>query len=274
MAAAVVLAAAALIIRFTGRHVALCTAAIVLGAAVLFTGVARMLWVTSAVTLLTIVLLVAVVGIKLAPSIARRAAKIRLPVFPSPSGQWIFETRPDLPTTVVVAGGADPELEGPESVRNVVVATDRVHSVLTGLLAGLCLLLVICSVGLCDPHTDRRWLPLIIAAVMAGWVVLHGRSYSDRWQATVLASAGVAVVIAVSARYALGLWSQPALLVACAVMLLVPAAGLVAAMVVPQNFYTPVFKQIVEWVEYALLVAMFPLGFWLMGVFAAIRYRS
>ena len=34
------------------------------------------------------------------------------------------------------------------------------------------------------------------------------------------------------------------------------------------------FKQIVEWVEYALLVAMFPLGFWLMGVFAAIRYRS
>ena len=45
-------------------------------------------------------------------------------------------------------------------------------------------------------------------------------------------------------------------------------------MVVPQNFYTPVFKQIVEWVEYALLVAMFPLAFWLMGVFAAIRYRS
>ena len=29
------------------------------------------------------------------------------------------------------------ELDGPESVRNVVVATDRVHSYLTGLLAGL-----------------------------------------------------------------------------------------------------------------------------------------
>ena len=85
----------------------------------------------------------------------------------------------------------------------------------------------------------------------------------------------MAVVVAVSARYALGLWIAAGAAGGvrgdrwwC------PAAGLVAAMVVPQNFYTPVFKQIVEWLEYALLVAMFPLAFWLMDVFAAIRYRS
>jgi hypothetical protein len=44
-------------------------------------------------------------------------------------------------------------------------------------------------------------------------------------------------------------------------------------MVVPKNFYTPVVKQIVEWLEYALLLAIWPLAFWLMDVFAAIRYR-
>lgn len=274
MAAAVVLAASALIIRFTGRHVALCTTAIVVSLAALATGVARMLLLTSAVTLLTIVLLVAVVGIKTAPTIARQAARIRLPVFPSASGRWIWETRPDLPTTVVVAGGKDPELDGPESVRDVVVATDRVHSYLTGLLAGWCGLLVIGCAGLADPHTDRRWLPLVLAGVMAGWAVLHARSYTDRWQATVLAVAGVGIVVAVSARYAVELWTAPAVLVTCAVILLVPAAGLVAAVVVPHNFYTPVFKQIVEWAEYALLFAMWPLAFWLMDVFANIRYRS
>ena len=58
-----------------------------------------------------------------------------------------------------------------------------------------------------------------------------------------------------------------------AIIVALPAAGLIAAMVVPKNFYTPVVKQIVEWFEYALLLAIWPLAFWLMDVFAAIRYR-
>ena len=85
--------------------------------------------------------------------------------------------------------------------------------------------------------------------------------------------AAVVIVAAVCARYAIGLWTASAILVACAVTVAVPAAGLVAAMVVPRKFYTPVVKQVVEWIEYVLLVALWPLGFWLMDVFAAIRYR-
>ena len=108
-----------------------------LAAAVLVTGLARMLWITSAVTLLTIVLLVAMVRIKLVavdrpPGRQDPAAGVSLA-----QRRWIFETRPDLPSTVVVAGGSRSRAGGPESVRNVVVATDRVHSMLTGLLAGL-----------------------------------------------------------------------------------------------------------------------------------------
>ena len=273
LAAAVVLAAAVLIIRFTGGHIRLCTAAIVLALAALLTGLARMLLLTSAVTLLTITLLVTVLAIKMAPSVARQAARIRLPVFPSASGRWIWDTRPDLPATVVVAAGKDPELDGPESVRDVALATDRVHSYLSGLLAGLCVLLVIAATGLCDPHTHQRWLPLIIAGITAAWAVLHGRTYTDRWQATMLAAAGVTVVAAVCVRYAVELWTAPVMLVCCAITVAVPTVGLVAAAVVPNNFYTPVFKQLVEWTEYVLLLAMWPLGFWLIDVFAAIRYR-
>lgn len=274
LGAAVVLAAAVLILRFTGRHVALCTALVVISAATLAAGVARMLLVTSAVTLLGIVLLVSIICIKLAPGFARMLANLRLPVFPSASGRWIFETRPDLPSAVVVPSGDTPTLEGPESVRNVVISVDRAHGFLTGVLAGFSALLVITATALCDPHTDRRWLPLVVAATSAGAVLLHARSYTDRRQSTLLAVAPVAIALAVPLRYAVGLWSPAALLIGCATMLVLTAAGLALAAIIPTHVYSPMFKQIVEWVGYLLLIAPFPLTFWLMGVFSAIRYRS
>lgn len=274
LGAAVTLAAAVLIVRFTGRHIALCTAVVIVSAATLAVGMARMLLVTSAVTLLGVVLLVSIVCIKLTPGFARMLANLRLPVFPSASGRWIFETRPDLPSAVVVPSGNAPTLEGPESVRNVIISVDRAHSFLTGLLAGFSILLIISASALCDPHTPRRWLPVVIAAASAGAILLHARSYTDRRQSTLLAVAPVAVGLAVPIRYAVGLWSPAALLIGCATMLVLTAGGLALASIIPSHVYSPMFKQIVEWVGYLLLIAPFPLTFWLMGVFSAIRYRS
>jgi type VII secretion integral membrane protein EccD len=274
LGAAVIVAAAVLIMRFTGRHIALCTTAVVISAAALAAGVARMLLVTSAVTLLGIVLLVSLVCIKLAPGCARMLADLRLPVFPSASGRWIFETRPDLPSAVVVPSGQTPTLEGPESVRNVLISVDRAHGFLTGLLAGFSALLVISATALCDPRTDQRSLSVCVAATSAGAVLLHARSYTDRRQSTLLAVAPVAIALSVPIRYAVGLWSPAALLTGCATMLVLTAAGLALASIIPTHVYSPMFKQIVEWVGYLLLIAPFPLTFWLMGVFSAIRYRS
>jgi type VII secretion integral membrane protein EccD len=153
------------------------------------------------------------------------------------------------------------------------VATDRAHSYLTGLLVATTGLVVVCSVGLCDPHAPRRWLPLVLAGLVAVAVLLRGRSFTDRWQATIFALAAVALVIGVAGRYVLGLWTMPALLAGVSAMVAVPVAGLVAGVVVPNRFYTPTFRKIVEWVEYVCLTGIFPLAFWLMGVLAAIRYR-
>ena len=274
LGAAVTLASAVLIVRFTGRHIALCTALVVVSGATLAAGVARMLLVTSAVTLLGTALLVSIVCIKLTPGFARMLANLRLPVFPSASGRWIFETRPDLPSAVVVPSGQAPALEGPESVRNVIISVDRAHSFLTGLLAGFAILLVICAAALCDPHTDRRWLPIVVAATSAGAILLHARSYTDRRQSTLLAVAPVVIGLAVPIRYAVELWSPAALLIGCAAMLVLTAGGLALASIIPSHVYSPMFKQLVEWVGYLLLIAPFPLAFWLMDVFSAIRYRS
>src|SRR5699024_3489767 len=107
--------------------------------------------------------------------------------FPSATSRWVFEARPDLPTTVVMDEGGPPTLEGPESVRDVVLSAERAHAFLMGLLVGLGVLVLVCTTGLCDPHTDRRWLPVLLAVCTAGFLLLRGRSYMDRWQAITLA---------------------------------------------------------------------------------------
>lgn len=273
MGFATLVVAALLIVRFTGRYIPLGTAVVVVSTAALAAGLLRMLLLTSAVVLLTSLLLVALVGVHLAPTMARWASGIRLPVFPSASGRWIFETRPDLPAAVTVAGGEPASLDGPESVRDVAMSTDRAHGFLTGLLTGMTALLVVCCIGLCDPAVPRRWLPLLLAGLVSVALLLRGRSFTDRWQATILALAAVAIVVGAGVRYAVGLWTPAALLTGTGVILAVPVAGLVAAVVVPSRFYTPVFRKLVEWIEYLCLTAVFPLAFWLMGVLAAIRYR-
>jgi hypothetical protein len=57
------------------------------------------------------------------------------------------------------------------------------------------------------------------------------------------------------------------------ILVLLPAMGLTAAAVVPNSVYSPLFRKFVEWIEYFCLIPIFPLAFWAMDVYAAIRYR-
>ncbi len=126
---------------------------------------ARMVATTSAVTLFSSVVLLCVLAYHFAPALSRRLSGIRLPVFPSATSRWVFEARPDLPTTVVRPDGAPPILEGPASVRDVLLQAERARSFLTGLLVGLGVLMVISLTALCNPHTDTA-----VAAAAAGRV--------------------------------------------------------------------------------------------------------
>jgi type VII secretion integral membrane protein EccD len=228
---------------------------------------------TSAVTMLTTVVLVCVMGYQCAPALSRRLSGIRLPVFPSATSRWVFEARPDLPTTVVRNDGGPPVLEGPASVRDVLLQAERARSFLSGLLIGFGVLMVVSLTGLSDPHTGQRWLPLLLAGFSAGFLMLRGRSYVDRLQAITLAGTSVVIVGAVVVRYALELESSLSVSVCVAILVLLPAAGLVSAAVVPNSIYSPLFRKFVEWIEYVCLMPIFPLALWLMNVYAAIRYR-
>jgi type VII secretion integral membrane protein EccD len=264
---------AALTLRFTGRRLSVYTAIVTISAVAAIASLARMVAMTSAVTNFSCVVLVCVLTYQAAPALSRRLSGIRLPVFPSATSRWVFEARPDLPTTVVRPDGGPPVLEGPASVRDVVLQAERARSFLTGLLWGLGVLMVVSLTALADPHTEDRWLPLLLAGFCAGFLMLRGRSYVDRWQAITLASTSVIIVAAVVVRYALELQSPLSLSISVAILVLLPAAGLTAAAVVPNTIYSPLFRKFVEWIEYLCLMPIFPLAFWLMNVYAAIRYR-
>jgi type VII secretion integral membrane protein EccD len=265
--------AAMLALRFTGRRLGTYTALVTVSLIAAIAALARMVAMTSAVTLFSCIVLVCVLSYQSAPAISRRLAGIRLPVFPSATSRWVFEARPDLPTTVVRSDGGPPVLEGPASVRDVLMQAERARSFLTGLLIGLGVLMVVCLTSLSDPHTGQRWLPLLLASFCAGFLLLRGRSYVDRWQAITLAGTAVLIIGAVVVRYALVLQSPLAISMSAAILVLLPAAGLTAAAVVPNTVYSPLFRKFVEWIEYLCLMPIFPLAFWLMNVYAAIRYR-
>ena len=133
--------------------------------------------------------------------------------------------------------------------------------------------MVVSLAGLSNPHTAERWLPLLLAGFTAGFLMLRGRSYVDRWQAVTLAGTSVLIVAAVVIRYALVLQSPLAVSISVAILVLLPVAGLTAAAVVPNTIYSPLFRKFVEWIEYLCLMPIFPLALWLMNVYAAIRYR-
>jgi type VII secretion integral membrane protein EccD len=264
---------ALLLLRLTGRQLATYTAVATVSVVAAFAGVLRMLFMTGPVTLLACVLLACVLGYHGAPALSRWLAGIRLPVFPSATGRWVFDARPDLPTTVPSPDGAPPMLEGPESVREVVLRAERARSLLMGLLTGLGVLVLVSTTGLCDPHADRRWLPVLLAGFTAGFLVLRGRSFQDRWQAITVTVTGLSVAAAVVVRYVVQLWTPGMLIAGVALLLVMPAAGLLAAVVVPNTVYSPMFRKFVEWIEYLCLMPLFPLALWLMNTYEAIRYR-
>ncbi|MDP7734925.1 type VII secretion integral membrane protein EccD [Mycobacterium paragordonae] len=265
--------AAALALRFTGRRLSIYTAIVTVASLVTIASLARMVAATSAVTMLSCLVLACVILYHAAPALSRRLAGIRLPVFPSATSRWVFEARPDLPTTVVRSEGGPPTLEGPASVRDVLLQAERARSFLSGLLVGLGVLMVVCLTALSNPHTHERWLPLLLASFSAGFLLLRGRSYVDRWQAITLATTGVLIIAAVLVRYALVLSSPLSVSISAAILVALPAAGLTAAAVVPNTIYSPLFRKFVEWLEYLCLMPIFPLALWLMNVYAAIRYR-
>jgi len=228
--------------------------------------------------MLTLVILLLL--LTLAPTIALWSARIRPPYFGSVTGRDLFRRDDGLPTDAVApveADGEEEEVNPDTTPRGVEIsaAAKRSNHVLTGICAGAAIALPIAVWATLTPGRGHS----LAAAVLAGLFVLifisRGRAYADKRQAIALVFGAAVAMCAGVLKYVLHspAASGDAVLWATLVLAGFGAAGLVAALLVPVTRFTPLVRMIAEWLELMAIIAVFPLAAWIGGLFTWVRMR-
>ncbi len=263
----------------TGRHLSVAATVVTLCALGGVVAAARMCQPVPAQWLGMCTLVVLLLLLTMAPTVALWSARIRPPYFGSVTGRDLFRRSDGLPADAVAPVDADgEEEETPDTTPRgavIAVAAQRANQVLTGICVGAGLTLPVAV-----------WTTLIpgrghgpAAAVLAGLFVLifisRGRAYADKRQAIALVYGAAAAVCVGVVRYVLHepAASGAAVLLAAVVLAGFGAAGLAAALLVPITRFTPLVRMVAEWLELVAIIAALPLAAWIGGLFSWVRMR-
>ncbi|MEV6280157.1 type VII secretion integral membrane protein EccD [Nocardia sp. NPDC051832] len=213
------------------------------------------------------VVLVAVILLTAAPRVAVVIARIRPPDLPDPGSDVTPATLNDI---FDAATGQDPEHPDPRMPQSIESRARLAVTSLRGLIVAIATALSFAVLAICAafPGGIRE---IVLALAIAGILGMRARWFPDRVQAialiaaAVVTAAGSAFVTAAS-HAAPPVWLLIALLVALA-----SAGGCVAAVRLPDKRLSPVTRRVIDLVEYALLVVVPVLAFWIMGVYTAMR---
>ena len=209
----------------------------------------------------------ALVVLTYAQRFAGRMAGIPLPPFPTVTGKVLFDDADDIAAEALEAA----EHSGTPSVAELVEGAAAANTYLTALVASTSVFLVSGAVAVLTPGQGRWWLQLVFVAALAALLVLRGRAFTDRSQAVIVVATGLAMATAAAMKYALAEHNTVLSLVIAGGVLGMGAAVLVVAAVVPAHVFSPIFRKIVEWAEYALVVAVLPMALWLCNVYYLAR---
>ncbi|WP_076129089.1 type VII secretion integral membrane protein EccD [Mycobacterium sp. IS-836] len=263
----------------TGRHAnvaATVVTVLVLGGAA---AAARMWWPIPAQWLGMCTLVVLLLLLTMAPTIALWVARIRPPYFGSITGRDLFRRSAGLPVDAVapVDEGADEEVNPDTTPRGALIATaaTRANNVLTGICVGAGLTLPAAVWATLMPGRGKS----VAAAVLAGLFVVifisRGRAFADKRQAIALVCGAAAATCVGVVKYVVHepAASEYSVLWGALVLAAFGGAGLLAALLVPITRFTPLVRMIAEWVEIAAIIAALPLAAWIGGLFTWVRMR-
>ncbi|MBF6149185.1 type VII secretion integral membrane protein EccD [Nocardia nova] len=210
-----------------------------------------------------------------APRLAVVIARIRPPDLPDPGSEVSPSTLTDI-FDAEAAREADPELEEQDErdrrrARSGIEARARLAvTSLRGLMAAVAVLLSVATVvtAAASPGGIRE---IVLAVAVAGILVLRSRWFPDRVQALALVSAA-AVTLAGLGFVLVGAYHTPAArLVVVLVAVAAAAAACVAALRLPGTRLSPVTRRVIDLIEYALIVIVPVIAFWIMGIYTAMR---
>lgn len=238
------------------------------------------------------VLLGLLLTVTIAPSVALRAARLRPPHFGSITGRDLFRRGDGLPVDTVspvtdidmstddgslsestVSGSTEPG-STPSGV-DIAAAAKRANAVLTGMCAATSAALPVAVWFALAPGSSHISASAVLSGLFVVIFISRARTFADHRQAVALVMGAGAGMCAMMLRYVLlgPPVSVSSLAICAAVLGCFSAAGLFAALVVPETRYTPMVRMLAEWCELVAIIAAFPLAAWISGLFAWVRMR-
>ncbi|ADG97835.1 secretion protein snm4 [Segniliparus rotundus DSM 44985] len=197
-------------------------------------------------------------------------AKLPLPPVPT-AGQAVDAEEIDLHPSVEGIGAI-----GAMALPNAKDLEQRAkaaNNYLTGLVIASSLVAIGGALAAARPTAEYPWQGPLLGVIVAIVLVLRGRSFTDLVQASVMIVSGFLLFVAL--LYAGGrgtLEHQPWIALALGVALvLFSIAFLIIGVIVPNQTYSPVMRRAGEVFEYTLIALIFPLVFWIMGLYSAVR---
>ncbi|MGL6233782.1 MAG: type VII secretion integral membrane protein EccD [Segniliparus sp.] len=197
-------------------------------------------------------------------------AKLPLPPVPT-AGQAVDAEEIDLHPSVEGIGAI-----GAMALPNAKDLEQRAkasNNYLTGLVIASSLIAIGGALAAARPTADYPWQGIVLGLIVSIVLVLRGRSFTDLVQASVMISAGFILFVALVYSGGRGtLEHQPWIALALGVaLILFSIAFLIIGVVVPNQTYSPVMRRAGEVFEYVLIAIIFPLVFWIMGLYSAVR---
>ncbi|ONM46364.1 type VII secretion integral membrane protein EccD [Nocardia donostiensis] len=220
---------------------------------------------------------VALVLLTLAPRLAVVIARIRPPDLPDPGTEVAPATLTDI-FDAEAARDVDQDAEqsadaerrrrqheiGIESQARLAVTSLR------GLIVAISSLLAVATV-ICAAVSPGGIREIVMGTAVAGILSMRSRWYPDRVQAIALIAGAVITVLGI-AGVLVGAYGTPfARLSVVLIVALIACAGCVAALRLPPKRLTPVTRRVIDLVEYALILVVPVIAFWIMGIYTAMR---
>ncbi|MBU8833913.1 type VII secretion integral membrane protein EccD [Mycolicibacterium goodii] len=258
---------AALLWRLSPAPRALMATIVIVGTGLAALAVVHALTGATLQNLSVVVMVLALFVLTGAPKIAARMAGIPVPPFPTVTGKDTFDNADAIAKEALVAA----EHQGTPSVEDLRRGAEAANVYLSALLIAVAIFFVGASVFVVEPGQGRWWLATVFIGLLAAVLLLRGRAFAARGQAITVVAASVLMVMVTTVKYALTWPSPVAAYAAAAVIIALGIAGMGAAAVVPAKVFSPVFRKIVEWCEYLLIVAVPPVAVWLLNLLALAR---
>lgn len=270
------------VVRLTGKLVTPAATVVTICTVVGLVAAVRMWRPVPAQWLGMCLLIVLLVILTLAPTIALRAAGVRPPHFGSITGRDLFRRGEDMASDTVAPVRDPGNDEGDDGAgldttpRGAVVAAAarRANCVLTGMCVAVAVILPIAAWVTLMPGQPRgNWAAALVLLFVVIFIS-RGRAFADGRQAVAVVLGGCAAFCTGVARYVLaGAQTEWAPLVGALVLGTFAALGIAAALVVPESRFTPLVRMATEWVELVAIVVALPLAAWIGGLFAWVRMR-